>query len=111
MNTSLIEADGSRISYFRGRKLHGKTVTLPDEYYGLVVELAAEENERPNNALQDDEEEDSHGPDTATMKATAEFDKVIVWGHESLADSHEDPFVRSMEEWLQVADKVGSAKS
>jgi hypothetical protein len=40
------------------------------------------------------------------MQITAEFDEMVVWGHESVADASSDPYVRSMEEWLQVADQV-----
>jgi hypothetical protein len=40
------------------------------------------------------------------MQITAEFDEMVVWGHESVADASSDPYVRSMEEWLQVANQV-----
>lgn len=33
---------------------------------------------------------------------------MIVWGHEALADATGDPYIRSVEEWLQVADQVRS---
>lgn len=37
---------------------------------------------------------------------TAEFDEMVVWGAESMADAATDPYVRSMEEWLQVAESI-----
>ena len=40
------------------------------------------------------------------MEVTSEFDEMVVWGHETVVDASADPYVRSMEEWLQVADKV-----
>lgn len=41
-----------------------------------------------------------------TLQATAEFDEVVVWGHEDMATAGGDPYVRGMEEWIAVADKV-----
>lgn len=41
-----------------------------------------------------------------SMKVTAGFDEMVVWGHESLATAEADPYIRSIEEWLQVAEKV-----
>lgn len=45
------------------------------------------------------------------MEATAEFDEMIVWSHEAIATAAEDPYVRSVEEWLQLAEKVGYIRS
>lgn len=52
------------------------------------------------------EVEDAEQEQTRSMQITAEFDEMVVWGHETVADASADPYVRSMEEWLQVADKV-----
>lgn len=41
-----------------------------------------------------------------TMQTTGVFDEVVVWSHEAVADAVGDPYVRSIEEWLQTADKV-----
>lgn len=43
---------------------------------------------------------------TGIMQVTADFNEMIVWGHEAVADASGDPYVRSIEEWLQVADQV-----
>lgn len=40
------------------------------------------------------------------MEVKTEFDEVVVWGHERLGNAEDDIFVRGVEEWLAVADKV-----
>ena len=40
------------------------------------------------------------------MQVTAGFDEMVVWGHEEIASAEADPYIRSIEEWLQVADQV-----
>lgn len=96
--------DGTNVAYFRGRKLHGKTVPLPEQCRGVVVERKANE-QQPE---QGDGDEDSAVVEVGTMQVTADFDEMVVWGHEAVADAAGDPCVRSIEEWLQVADKVSS---
>lgn len=50
------------------------------------------------------------GPETGTMQVTAEFDEMVVWGHEAAVDAAGDPYVRSMDEWLEVSGKVRSLR-
>lgn len=40
------------------------------------------------------------------MEVQAEFEEVIVWGHETLADAVGDPYVRGVEEWIAFASKI-----
>ncbi|KAK0388767.1 hypothetical protein NLU13_5010 [Sarocladium strictum] len=104
--------DDSRTAYFRGRKLQGKTVKLPEQCRGVVLQRrddpsdAKKPTETEENVI--DLEAEEPGPDTGTMKVTAEFDEMVVWGHEAVADATGDPYVRSIEEWLQVSEKIHS---
>lgn len=50
--------------------------------------------------------EDESAPRAGTMHTVTEFDKVVVWSHDALADASSDPYLRGVEEWLQVADSV-----
>lgn len=71
------------------------------------MERAADELKKemqPPNGLEDDDLVPLEN--VGTMQATAEFDEMVVWSHESIATAVADPYVRSVEEWLQVADKV-----
>ncbi|KFH42077.1 hypothetical protein ACRE_071900 [Hapsidospora chrysogenum ATCC 11550] len=98
--------DGVNIAYFRGRKLKGKTVTLPEEYRGVLVERKADEQQKPPIP------EDGEGQpvDIGGLQVTAGFDEMVVWGHESVASAEADPYIRSVEEWLQVAEQVCTDK-
>lgn len=100
----LFSADGKHVAYFRGRKLYGKTVKLPESYKGVVVEKSDKiESRRPE---EDEDMEDAEPqPELGAMDVKAEFDEIVIWGHESTADSS-DPYVRSIEEWLAVAEQV-----
>lgn len=106
-------SDGSNVAYFRGRKLQGKAIPLPQEYKGVL--LAREE--KPENqatpapqsstgvvTIEDDDDDDDVVAEK--MLTVGKFDELVVWGHEVVADAADDQYVRSIEEWLQVADQV-----
>lgn len=87
-------------------------MALPEEYRGIVVEREASEAKQANgdSAHEDIDmaDENAEKPvETGSLRATAEFDKVVIWGHEAVASAEEDPYIRSIEEWLQVSEKVG----
>lgn len=58
---------------------------------------------REDNA---DEEEAEADADVGIMEEIAEFDHVVLWGHEALPDELVDPFVRGLGEWIEFAEKV-----
>lgn len=95
--SSPLPAGGLKTAYFRGRKLHGRTVSLPDTYRGVVAQKSVVD---PTVAGPGDE--DSLG----CMEVRAEFDEIVVWGHEALAEAEADPYVRSVHEWLTLAEQV-----
>lgn len=98
-------ADGTRTAYFRGRKLQGKSVKLPEGHRGVVaVASAAEEPSRPaeDAGVIDLDAETPQG----SLQVQAEFDEMVVWGHETTADASADPYLRGAEEWLALAEKV-----
>lgn len=101
-------SDGTRIAYFRGRKLHGRAVKLPDGYRGAVVEKRAPpppaaQPEHDATDLQQEEAEE-HVP-LGSLEAKAEIEELVVWGHEAMADAASDPYMR-IEEWTQMAEQV-----
>ncbi|KAK0645496.1 ribonuclease H2, subunit C [Cercophora newfieldiana] len=100
--------DGASTVYFRGRKLHGKTVKLPEGYRGVVASAAPKEEEKRTSDVEvvdlvDDEQ--SRTPQAA-LNVQAEFDEMVVWGHEATAEATADPYVRGMEEWLTLAEQI-----
>lgn len=103
--------DGTKLAYFRGRKLHGKSVKLPEQCRGVVVERRQDKEQQPaaeEPVVVVDDDEAEKEP-VGTMQVTAEFDEMVIWGHETVADATGDPYIRSMEEWLQVAGQVSLA--
>lgn len=106
--------DGSKVAYFRGRKLHGKTVKLPEGHRGVVlqkgdVKAAAVQAPEAETVVEPEEHEGEDPTPAGCLETRAEFEEIIVWGHEATADATSDPYVRSMEEWLALADQVASA--
>lgn len=96
------------MAYFRGRKLHGNALKVPEGYRGVVVdkteppEPRAPRPDEPEVVDLDAEDEMPLG----TLDTKAEFDEIVIWGHESMADTSSDPYVRGVEEWMKVAEKV-----
>ena len=77
------------------------------------MERTADELKKETKLPEDDQED--NGDDVVametvgTMQTTGEFDEMLIWSHESMASAAADPYVRSVEEWLQVSEKARSA--
>lgn len=110
--TREFSTDDSKEAYFRGRKLKGKTLPLPEGYRGLVLERTADELAKETQPPSDGDEHNDEDDDVVametvgTMQTTGEFDEMVIWSHESMASAGADPYVRSVEEWLQVSEKA-----
>ncbi|OHE94047.1 ribonuclease H1/H2 small subunit [Colletotrichum orchidophilum] len=98
--------DGETVAYFRGRKLHGTTVKLPEQYRGVVMERS----DKVETRQLEGESEEAEGDlvELGIMDVKAGFDEMAIWGHESSAEAASDPYVRSIEEWLDVAGSIHS---
>ncbi|KAG6005896.1 hypothetical protein E4U21_007530 [Claviceps maximensis] len=94
-------------AYFRGRKLTGKCLRLPENYKGAVVQI--------NNASQRQEDslETSEPKDQAELKplpagqdihVTSTFDEICIWTHAATSDSP-DQYTKGVEEWLCTAER------
>ncbi|KAI1646570.1 ribonuclease H1 small subunit [Daldinia loculata] len=107
--------DQTKTAYLRGRKLHGKVVKLPEGYHGSVVEKSTpkkpdqsrEEMVEDLEIIEDPEDQLEVG----VMQGKATFDEFMVWNHETLANSTEDPYLRGMEEWISFAGQIHSYPS
>ncbi|KAL2524468.1 Ribonuclease H2 [Abeliophyllum distichum] len=88
--SSGMEVDGLTLeeTYFRGRKLHGTAVPLPDGYSGFI--LGKKSSEKKTNTETSD-----------CWEANAKFQNVTVWNHDSLP-SNDDAFLRTFH-WFAVA--------
>ncbi|KAH7322955.1 ribonuclease H2, subunit C [Stachybotrys elegans] len=106
--------DGIGTVYFRGRKLRGKKMKLPKDFRGIVAARPVpqvQELPRTDIPSREGEGASQQSEKPEVMKVTAEFDEITLWGHEVLVDVEEDPYVRGLEEWLQVADQIHSYES
>ncbi|KAI3506298.1 hypothetical protein L1887_28655 [Cichorium endivia] len=89
-----VEVDGLNVkeAYFRGRKLQGTTVPLPDGYSGFVIGKKASGKRKASK--------DDVGP-TASWEMNAKFQNITFWNHDNLP-SKEDAFLRAFH-WFDVA--------
>ncbi|KAK2803394.1 hypothetical protein FQN49_008876 [Arthroderma sp. PD_2] len=96
----------SSTAYFRGRKLRGRSVPLPDGYQGVVVTRSskAEAPKRRPVGDGDDEEEEQEEP-ISQLETVGTFSTLTVWEHEKLP-TDEDVYVRSMGEWISLAHAI-----
>jgi hypothetical protein len=108
-NTANRLADGTRTAYFRGRKLQGTAVKLPEGYRGVFAAVSApeESSRRPEEAEVSDLEA---GMPQGSLQVQAEFDEMVIWGHETAVDAAADPHLRAADEWLGLAEKVGPGR-
>lgn len=83
---------------------------LPDGYYGSIVEKSepkkAEKLEEDMTEDVELQEESGDQPEIGAIQGKATFDELIIWGHESLVSSSEDPYLRGVDEWISFAEKV-----
>ncbi|XP_052201415.1 uncharacterized protein C12B10.15c isoform X1 [Diospyros lotus] len=85
--SSGIEVDGLKVeeAYFRGRKLQGTTINLPQPYSGFVI---GKKKSLGKRKVSDQLEENSN------WEMNAKFQSITYWNHDSLP-SQDDAFLRS----------------
>ncbi|THZ52989.1 ribonuclease H1 small subunit [Aureobasidium pullulans] len=108
-------SDGqTNTAYFRGRKLNGKTVNLPEGYRGAILQktntiLPPTITPSTSTSLEDEEDASSSStPETKILQEVATFDKIVVWGHEVQPDGQEDVYIRGVSEWIGLATAMNS---
>jgi len=101
--------DGRSEVYFRGRKLKGKEINVPEGYRGAIVKDAGKEQKPAKESRPDSREEEDHDEEEdeelSVLQELGSFDKVMLWGHESIAEN-EDAFVKGMGEWISFSEAV-----
>ena len=91
---------------FRGRRLLGRRVPMPDGYAGHIISLTPGVGQCERGLDEDvgaEVEEQSLGNQ---LVALAQFDELLVWGHEQVPEEWNDPVVRSLGEWVAFAGRV-----
>ncbi|KAK4159784.1 ribonuclease H2 non-catalytic subunit-domain-containing protein [Cladorrhinum sp. PSN259] len=109
----LNSGDGKQTSYFRGRKLTGKTVSLPAGYKGVVAvaEASTAEQQKEDEMVESEVEiVDLEKEESNTLEVEGEFDEVVIWAVEGGGASEvmgdDNVYVRGVEEWVKVAGAV-----
>ncbi|ESZ97374.1 hypothetical protein SBOR_2258 [Sclerotinia borealis F-4128] len=102
------------VSYFRGRRLVGRKVKVPEGWRGVVLKVGKEimpqessaEEGRGEDEDEDGDEVEEKEIETKIVDEEGTFDTLTVWGHECLVDASGDMVVRGMEEWMGWASAI-----
>ena len=60
---------------------------------------------KKDSATGEVEEDEEEEPEVKIMEEQSVFDQIMIWGHEAVMDES-DPYVRSLEEWMGLAEQV-----
>lgn len=90
-----VEVEGVRVeeAFFRGRKLQGATVALPDGHRGYVLEKKSGGKDMQ-----------SLDGEVSNFVSRAEFQNITYWNHDTMP-SAEDPLPRCFH-WLTIANAM-----
>ncbi|KAJ7272619.1 ribonuclease H2, subunit C [Mycena haematopus] len=122
------EATTRFIATFRGRVMQGLKVDLPSGYTGLMMSASApaqasapkskvkvrgsKTNNRATRSatrgdaheMEGDEEENGQKP--RTLLPTAHFSSFVLWHPDIPVDPGRDEYLRSLTEWIRLADEI-----
>lgn len=93
-------------THLRGRKLYGKTLKIPQGHRGMLVQNQDDTTINGPDNMEECERETHNGTLEGKLQVAGEFQDLVIWGHESIADTSSDHYVRGMEEWIEVTTKV-----
>ncbi|KAK9152419.1 hypothetical protein Syun_010728 [Stephania yunnanensis] len=98
-NKAGVEVEGLHVeeAFFRGRKLEGLRVPVPDGYEGYV--LGKKKNQRGKR-----KDSDSCDDDSNSWETCASFRNITYWNHDSFP-SQNDAFLRCFH-WFSVAEAL-----
>ncbi|KAJ5083215.1 hypothetical protein N7456_012642 [Penicillium angulare] len=103
------EKDGNETSHFRGRKLRGRRVAVPEGYQGVVamptnsvIPVSTQGSKEDPDVV---EIQPGHEEPVKILQMQGKFNEIMVWGHEHLPAVN-DTFVKGMEEWMRLAETV-----
>lgn len=100
-----VEADGSRkvTAYFRGRRLVGKEVEVPEGYSGFIPVTV--KSSLPSNYLDSEEADDNKVVPLPGVEPKYKFTNIRILGHEELPTS-DSPHIKAIQEWAKIAAVV-----
>ncbi|KAK9374275.1 ribonuclease H2, subunit C [Lipomyces chichibuensis] len=99
-------------AYFRGRKLVGQKLVLPEGYKGFLLPIApspsgiSQQTRSYFYSEDDDEEEDEEQEQEHMWKSEAEFKELFVWNHDVVPDGTSNPWIAGINEWISFTNLV-----
>ncbi|GKZ77388.1 hypothetical protein AnigIFM56816_010687 [Aspergillus niger] len=90
-------------AYFRGRKLRGRRVAIPEGYEGVIA--TPTDRTMPTTRTSADVEVEEITPEepVKVLEKQGTFDEYVVWGHE-FVPAADETFVKGVEEWIKLAE-------
>ncbi|KAE8450391.1 hypothetical protein EG329_006465 [Mollisiaceae sp. DMI_Dod_QoI] len=99
-------SDGKTAAYFRGKKLYGKKLKVPEGYRGVVLSSTDRILPKPSAQATEDDQDIEEEPEVKIMEEQSNFDNIMVWGHESVPEDAADPYVKGIDEWIAFSEQV-----
>jgi len=81
-----------------------------------TIEESAPEDDLSDEVPDDEEstlnmdETETKPVNTEVMEEMASFDHITLWDHDTLPDVKDNPYARGVEEWIEFASAVSSAR-
>lgn len=91
--------------HFRGRRLKGRSIKIPNRYQGLVVKATEKTFVEPAPIVDDDDEEPELPDPIKIVEEVSSFQEMVVWGHDQDPVS-DNNFVKGIEEWISFAEAI-----
>lgn len=102
------EADNTKTAHFRGRRLRGRVVKLPEQYQGLVLRASDRTIVNPVLPVEDEDDDDDEPELPEPVKVVEQvstFSELTIWGHDHIPAS-DDSFAKGVEEWISFAEAI-----
>ncbi|KAF2813033.1 ribonuclease H1 small subunit [Mytilinidion resinicola] len=104
---------GETTAFFRGRKLKGRSVKIPEGYKGVVLDITdkaapqpKKEQVKENADDEGDNDDDDEPAEVNAVEELASFEEIVVWGHEAIPADTEDPYAKGVQEWIGFAEAM-----
>lgn len=81
---------------------------VPAGHAGAVLKITSDKIEKPKHEDEEEEEADV-SEDTFAVEEVSTFDSVMIWNHETVPESSEDPYIKGVEEWIGMAEAVSDS--
>ncbi|KAF2143912.1 uncharacterized protein K452DRAFT_215171, partial [Aplosporella prunicola CBS 121167] len=104
-DTASIVADTAPTAYFRGRKLRGKSVAVPEGWRGVVVQRVERTQGQSDGSMRGEEDEGEGEEEAGVMEEVGRFGEVVVWEQEGMGED-EDAYAKGLGEWVGFAEVV-----